>query len=164
LLFRCHVCEGRTELSARWRRNKKSLRKFNIFKVFNKVKERSPPRTFRVKSSTSKRRAVASRYKVEKIPEEKLKDPKPLIDVVEEDDEIAVFAEFAGFNRENLRINVKNQKLTLSARTSDRKYYKSLNLPKRVIPDTICTTYKNGVLEIRLKKAVEEKAMNKMAG
>jgi len=151
-------------LSARWRRNKKSLRRFNIFKVFNKVKERSPPRTFRVKSSTSKRRAVASNYNVEKIPEEKLKAPKPLIDVVEENDEIAVFAEFAGFNRENLRINVKNQKLTLSARTSDRKYYKSLNLPKRVIPDTICTTYKNGVLEIRLKKAVEEKAMNKMAG
>jgi HSP20 family protein len=151
-------------LSARWRRNKKSLRRFNIFKVFNKAKERSPPRTFRVKSSTSKRRAVASKNKVEKIPEEKLKDPKPLIDVVEENDEIAVFAEFAGFNRENLRINVKNQKLTLSAGTSDRKYYKSLNLPKRVIPDPICTTYKNGVLEIRLKKAVEEKAMNKMAG
>jgi HSP20 family molecular chaperone IbpA len=140
------------------------LRKFNIFKVFNKVKERSPPRTFRVKSSTSKRRVAASRYKVEKISEEKLKDPKPLIDIVEENGEIAVIAEFAGFNRENLRINVKNQKLTLSARTSDRKYYKSLNLPKRVIPDTICTTYKNGVLEIRLKKAVEEKAMNKMAG
>jgi len=151
-------------LSARWRRNKKSLRKFNIFKVFNKVKERSPPRTFRVKSSTSKRRTAASRYKVEKIPEEKLKDPKPLIDIVEENGEIAVFAEFAGFNRENLRISVKNQRLTLSARASDRKYYKSLNLPKRVIPDTICTTYKNGVLEIRLKKAIEEKAMNKMAG
>jgi HSP20 family protein len=140
------------------------LKRFNILKVFNKVKERSPPRTFRVKSSTSKRRAIASKNKVEKIPEEKLKDPKPLIDIVEENDEIAVFAEFAGFNRENLRINVKNQKLTMSARTSDRKYYKSLNLPKRVIPDTLCTTYKNGVLEIRLKKAVEEKAMNKMAG
>ena len=151
-------------MSARWRRNKKSLRKFNIFKVFNKVKERSPPRTFRVKSSTSKRRTAASRYKVEKIPEEKLKDPKPLIDIVEENGEIAVFAEFAGFNRENLRISVKNQRLTLSARASDRKYYKSVNLPKRVIPDTICTTYKNGVLEIRLKKAIEEKAMNKMAG
>ena len=151
-------------MSARWRRNKKSLRRFNIFKVFNKAKDRSPPRTFRVKSSTLKRRAVRSRCEVEKIPEEKLKDPKPLIDIVEENDEIAVFAEFAGFNKENLRINVRNQKLTLSARTSDRKYYKSLSLPKRVTPDIICTTYKNGVLEIRLKKALEEKAMNKMAG
>ena len=155
---------GRAKLSARWRRNKKSLRRFNIFKVFNKAKDKSPPRTFRVKSSTSKRRAIRSRCEVEKIPEEKLRDPKPLIDIVEENDEIAVFAEFAGFNKENLRINVRNQKLTLSARTSDRKYYKSLSLPKRVTPDIICTTYKNGVLEIRLKKALEEKAMNKMAG
>jgi HSP20 family protein len=164
LLLRCHVCWERAKLSARWRRNKKRLRKFNIFKVFNKAKSRSPPRTFRVKSSTSKRRAIAPRFKVEKIPEEKLKDPKPLVDILEENNEIAVFAEFAGFNKENLRINLRNQKLTLSARTSDRKYYKSLNLPKRVIPDNICTTYKNGVLEIRLKKALEEKAMNKMAG
>jgi HSP20 family protein len=155
---------GRTNLSARWRRNKKSLRKFNIFKVFNKVKDRSSPRTFRIKSSTSKRRPTALSYKIKKIPEEKLKEPKPLIDVIEENDEIAVFAEFSGFNKENLRINVKDQKLTLSARTSERRYYKSLNLPKRVIPDTMCTMYKNGVLEIRLKKVLEEKAIRKMAG
>jgi HSP20 family molecular chaperone IbpA len=46
----------------------------------------------------------------------------------------------------------------------DRKYYKSLNLPKRVIPNTIRMTHKNGVLEIRLKKAVEEKTIDKVAG
>jgi HSP20 family protein len=151
-------------LSARWRRNKKSLRKFNIFKVFNKGKDKNSPRTFRIKTSTSKRRPVTPKYKVRKIPEEKLKEPKPLIDVIEENDEIAVFAEFAGFSKENLRINVKDQRLTLSARTSERKYYKSLNLPKRVIPNTMCTMYKNGVLEIRLKKLLEEKAIKKMAG
>ena len=78
--------------------------------------------------------------------------------------EIIVVAEFAGFKRENLRTNVKNQRLTLSADTLDRKYYKSLNLPKRVIPNTIRMTHKNGVLEIRLKKAVEEKAIDKVAG
>jgi HSP20 family molecular chaperone IbpA len=32
-----------------------------------------------------------------------------------------------------------------------------------VIPNTIRTTYKNGVLEIRLKKA-EEKSIDKIAG
>jgi HSP20 family protein len=94
----------------------------------------------------------------------RLKEPQPLIDVLEENDEIAVFAEFAGFSRENLRINIKNQKLTLSAKASERRYYKSLNLPKRVIPETISTTYKNGVLEIRLKKALEKEAMDNIAG
>ena len=93
-----------------------------------------------------------------------MKEPPRLIDVLEDDDEITVVAEFAGFSKENLRINVKNQRLTLFATASDRKYRKSLNLPKRVIPDTACTTYKNGVLEIRLKKALEQEAMDKIAG
>jgi HSP20 family protein len=96
--------------------------------------------------------------------EKDLKEPKPLIDILEDDNDIYVVAEFAGFNREDLRIDLKEQKLTLSAEALDRKYHKSLNLPRRVIPSTLCTTYKNGVLEIRLKKAANEKAINKVAG
>jgi len=48
---------------------------------------------------------------------------------------------------------VKDQKLTLSAKSKDRRYYKSLNLPNAVIPNAMHTKYKNGVLEIRLRKA-----------
>lgn len=150
-------------MSAKWRRNKRTLKRFNIFKVFDKTKKNTP-RTFRIKSLTSKRRPGKLKYQVEKISEENLKEPPRLIDVLEDDDEIAVVAEFAGFSKENLRINVKNQRLTLFATASDRKYRKSLNLPKRVIPDTACTTYKNGVLEIRLKKALEQEAMDRIAG
>jgi HSP20 family protein len=94
----------------------------------------------------------------------KWKDPEPLIDVLNEKNEIRVVAEFAGFQRENLKINIENQQLILSAEASDRKYYKSLNLPKRVIPDKMHMTCKNGVLEIRLMKAIEEKPMDKLAG
>jgi HSP20 family protein len=96
--------------------------------------------------------------------ERRVKEPEPLIDILEEKDEITVVAEFAGFDRQDLRIRVKNQRLILSAEGLDRKYYKSLNLPKRVIPNTIRTTYKNGVLGIRLKKIAEEKAIDKVAG
>ncbi len=151
-------------MSARWRRHKKPARKFNIFNVFNKNKEKNVPRTFRVKASNVKCNTRNVKYRVESIPGEKLKEPPRLIDVLEENEEIAVFAEFAGFSKENLRINVKNQRLTLSAHTSERKYHKSLNLPKRVIPETLCTTYKNGVLEIRLKKALEQETLDKIAG
>jgi HSP20 family molecular chaperone IbpA len=52
----------------------------------------------------------------------------------------------------------------LSAETSNRKYHKSLNLPSGVIPKSIRTAYKNGVLEIRLKKVAKEKTMDSMAG
>jgi len=151
-------------VSAKWRRYKKTTKKFNLFNVFSKSKEKNVPRTFRVKTSNVKPGARKVKYKVEKIPEEKLKEPPRLIDVIEENDEIAVFAEFAGFDRENLRVSVKNQRLTLSARASERRYHKSLNLPKRVIPESLCTTYKNGVLEIRLKKVLEQQALGKIAG
>lgn len=90
------------------------------------------------------------------------KEPERLVDVLQEKDEVIVVADVAGFKKENLRIQVKNQRLVLSAEASDRKYYKSLNLPIGVIPDKIRTAYKNGVLEIRLKKAVE--AVDKVAG
>jgi HSP20 family molecular chaperone IbpA len=151
-------------VSAKWRRHKKTMKKFNLFNVFSKSKEKNVPRTFRVKTSHVKSGARKVKYKVETIPEEKLKEPPRLIDVIEENDEIAVFAEFAGFDRENLRVSVKNQRLTLSARASERRYHKSLNLPKRVIPESLCTTYKNGVLEIRLKKVLEQQALDKVAG
>ena len=151
-------------MSAKWRRNRKTLKKFNIFKVFNRTKEKNGPRTFRIKNPKAKKRATSLKYKIEKIPEENLREPPPLIDVLEDDDEITVFTEFAGFSKDNLRINVRNQKLILSAKASDRRFRKSLNLPKRVIPDTACTTYKNGVLEIRLKKALEEETIDRIAG
>ena len=152
-------------MSAKWRRSKRSLKRFNIFRVINRVRTKNTSQTFRIRSSKIKWQANPYRYRVRKVSgERKLKEPKPLIDVLEGNDDIAVVAEFAGYSKEDLRIRVKDQKLTLCAEASDRKYYKSLNLPKRVIPSTICTTYKNGVLEIRLKKAVEEKAMDKVAG
>jgi HSP20 family molecular chaperone IbpA len=151
-------------VSARWRRHKKPARKFNIFNVFAKTKEKSVPRKFRIKTSKVKNKIRNAKFRAETIPEEKMRDPPRLIDVLEEKEEIAVFAEFAGFSKEDLKISVKNQRLTLSARALDRKYHKSLNLPKRVIPETLCTTYKNGVLEIRFKKAFEQEAMGKIAG
>jgi len=84
---------------------------------------------------------------------QKWKPPKPLIDIFQEKNWITIVAEIAGFNKETLKINVKDQKITLSAKAKDRRYYKSLNLPKIVIPNLMHTTYKNGVLEIKLKKA-----------
>jgi HSP20 family protein len=93
-----------------------------------------------------------------------LKELEPLIDILEERDDVIIVAELAGFNNEDLRIHAENQRVTLSAEASDRKYYKSLNLPKRVIPSTMRSRYKNGVLEIQLKKAAEEKAIDKVAG
>jgi HSP20 family molecular chaperone IbpA len=93
----------------------------------------------------------------------KWEEPSPLIDIFQEPNAIVIVAEIAGFNKETLKINIKNQKLTLSAKSKDRRYYKSLNLPKGVIPNAMHTTFKNGVLEIKLKKAETPETINKEA-
>jgi HSP20 family molecular chaperone IbpA len=111
-----------------------------------RVKSISNPSSFRSSKSYSKRN---------------LCEPKPLIDIFQESKYITIIAEIAGFNKETLKIHVKDQKLTLSAKSKERRYYKSLNLPKVVIPDAMYTKFKNGVLEIKLKKA--ETAINKEA-
>lgn len=90
----------------------------------------------------------------------KFEEPKPLIDIFQDNNNITIIAEIAGFNKETFKINVKDQKITLSAKSKERRYYKSLNLPKVVIPDETHTKYKNGVLEIKLKKA-ESTALGK---
>jgi HSP20 family molecular chaperone IbpA len=137
----------KAELSVKWRRGKKTFR------------------TFRSKNSKVRRRSYPYRYKIPKTYQRrKLKEPEPLIDIFEERSRIIIVAELAGFKKDNLKIHARDQKLTLAAENRDRKYYKSLNLPKRVIPNAMQTTYKNGVLEIRLKKAAEEKAIKKIAG
>ena len=161
------VSEEKATLSAKWRRSKKHPKKSKIFEDLKRIENKKAPPTFRFKNQRIKKRARPYLYKVPKIYRERKwtePEPEPLIDILEEKDEVTVVAEFAGFNRENLRIHVKNQRLTLSAETPDRKYYKSLNLPTGVIPNSIRTAYKNGVLEIRLRKAIEEKAADKIAG
>ena len=151
-------------LSAKWRRSKKHPKRLNIFKVLKKVETKKAPKTFRNQNWGNKRPAHSQTNKVLKIYRGKLTEPEPLIDILEERDEVIVVADFAGFNKENLKINLKSQRLFLSAETLERKYHKSLNLPTGVIPNSMHTAYKNGVLEIRLKKTIEEKAVDRVTG
>jgi len=85
-----------------------------------------------------------------KISEER----EPLVDVFENDDEIIVVAEIPGVEKENIKVEVSDDKRRLIIRASDekRKYYKEVELPAEVDPESAKANYKNGVLEVRLKK------------
>ena len=142
-------------MSAKWRRNKKFLRWLDP-KSLN-ILPKKCANSLRFEKIKSSRSMYPKRYRLPKRFEKgNLKDPTPLIDIFQEKSWITIVAEIAGFNKETLKINVKDQKLTLSAKAKDRRYYKSLNLPKVVIPNDIHTNYKNGVLEIKLKKALKQ--------
>ncbi len=152
-------------MSAKWRRSKKNIRRFDDSKVLKRFENKRMPRIFRFENIRTKRNTRSFMPRVPKIYRKReLKEPEPLIDIIENDGEVVVIAEFAGFNRDDLEIRVKNQRLTLSAETLNRKYHKSLNLPAEVIPNSMRTTSKNGVLEIKLKKVIKEKAVDKVAG
>ena len=107
----------------------------------------------RIKNMRSSRKLYPQHYRSsQSYVRRNLRDPKPLIDIFQEKQWITIVAEIAGFNKETLKIHVKDQKITLSAKAKNRRYYKSLNLPKVVVPNAVHTTFKNGVLEIKLQK------------
>jgi HSP20 family protein len=152
-------------LSAKWRRSRKNPKWFEIVRKLDEAENKKSFQKFQSRNSKIRRRSHYYKRKIPKTYERrKWKEPEPLVDILEEKDSVIIVAELAGFKKENLKIHAKEKKLTLSAEARDRRYYKSLNLPKRVIPTTIYTAYKNGVLEIRLKKATEEKTVNKIVG
>ena len=139
---------GDAKLSTKWKRSRKYLKWLDLDSGNNRS------RILRAADLRASRIVHPPYYRSSRnIFKRKWKEPKPLIDIFQEKNWITVVAEIAGFNRETLKINVKDQKITLSAKAKNRRYYKSLNLPKVVVPNAVRTTYKNGVLEIKLKKA-----------
>ena len=135
-------------MSARWRRTSKN-RKWLDFSGLENKKTKVNQKTQRLKSMASHPSFRPSKSYVKRS----IVEQKPLIDVFQENNTVTIVAEIVGFNRETLKITVKDQKITLSAKSKDRRYYKSLNLPTAVIPNAMHTKFKNGVLEIKLQKA-----------
>jgi HSP20 family molecular chaperone IbpA len=131
-------------MSAKWRPTTKNRKWANIDNLSKEGKMQKTAKPLLTHSSYRPSKSYAKK---------KFENPTPLIDIFQDSNNITIVAEIAGFNKETLKINVRDQKITLSAKTKDRRYYKSLNLPKVVIPNQTHTKYKNGVLEIKLKKA-----------
>lgn len=78
---------------------------------------------------------------------------EPLVDVVEEDDEIIVVAEVPGVEKEEIKVRIKGTTLTIHADNPERPYHKVIELPSRVQKEDAKSAIRNGVLEVRLKKA-----------
>jgi HSP20 family protein len=77
---------------------------------------------------------------------------EPMVDVFNEKDRILVIAELPGVSENEIKIEVAGDILNLAASDGDRKYAKEILLPGKVKPDSMKTSYKNGILEITLEK------------
>jgi HSP20 family protein len=84
---------------------------------------------------------------------ERLSVIEPLVDVVEEDGEIIVVAEVPGVDKDEIKVRVKGTALTIHSDNPNRPYHKEVNLPAKVSREEARSAIRNGVLEVRLKKA-----------
>jgi HSP20 family protein len=99
---------------------------------------------------------------------------QPSIDVVETDREVIARAEMPGLDKENIKINLTEDRLEISAETNEEEekkekgyvyremrsgsYYRAIALPSPVDPNNAQASYKNGILEIKMPKTeVKEK-------
>ena len=77
---------------------------------------------------------------------------EPLVDVIEEEDQIMVLAELPGVDKEEIHLYVDEHMLTIKVETPERRYHKELVLPDEIDAASSRSTYRNGVLETVLKK------------
>jgi HSP20 family protein len=81
-----------------------------------------------------------------------LEEREPLVDVIDKDKDVVIVAELPGVERNDINLDTTEDHLAISVDTSERKYHKELTLPARVDPKSARASYRNGVLEVKLKK------------
>ena len=74
-----------------------------------------------------------------------------LVDVFEEEQEIVVVAEIPGVAEDEVAIEINDDVLSLST-TGERKYEKEILLPAAVNAASMKKSFKNGILELRMKR------------
>jgi len=82
---------------------------------------------------------------------------EPLVDVIDGKEEVTVIAELPGVNKEDIDLKSGEKSLTIKVDTDNRRYFKELELPAKIKPDSVKASYKNGILEVKLKRAEQLK-------
>ena len=78
---------------------------------------------------------------------------EPLVDIFDEGDFLLVVAELAGVAEKDITYDIQQDILTISGQTGDRKYFKEMLLPSAVQKERSTSSYKHGILELKLWKA-----------
>ena len=77
---------------------------------------------------------------------------EPMVDVFDEKDHILIVAEMPGVEKNNIHIDIEGDALLLKAENADRKYKKEVPLPSAVDRASLISSYKNGILEVKVQK------------
>lgn len=77
---------------------------------------------------------------------------EPLVDVLDEGEHILVIAEMPGIEASDVHVKVAGDILEIAASRGARQYHKEVLLPTAASPENVATSYRNGILEVRLAK------------
>ena len=77
---------------------------------------------------------------------------EPITDLFDEKDEIVVIAEMPGIEETDIKIDLKEDILEISAVSTSRTYRKEILLPVKVLQSNLSHKFTNGILEIKIKK------------
>jgi len=82
---------------------------------------------------------------------------EPLVDVIDGEEEVTVIAELPGVSKEDIDLKTDDKTLTIKVDNEKRRYFKEVSLPAKIKSDSVKATYKNGILEVKLKRAEIQK-------
>lgn len=82
---------------------------------------------------------------------------EPLTDIIEGDTDVAVTVEMPGVEKNDIDLNATEDVLEITVDTPKRKYHKRIDLPCDVKPKTTKATYKNGILDVSIKRKKKKK-------
>lgn len=78
---------------------------------------------------------------------------EPMVDQFDEGEHLLVVAELPGVDANDIRFELKEDVLTLTATRGERKYRKEVLLDVAVRPEGATTSHRNGIFELKLPKA-----------
>jgi HSP20 family protein len=86
---------------------------------------------------------------------------KPLTDIMECNNHISVTFELPGVEKKDIHLEILDNALEVLVETPKREFYNKLPLSGEVDPKTISASFKNGVLEVCVKRASQKKKKGK---
>jgi len=122
-----------------------------------RVSSRPIRRSYTTKPATCLRISKPKKENLPTLPQmpsiaSSIKERELIVDIFEEENQIKVMVELLGVQENEINLNVDNNTLTISTDTPNRKYYKKVELPTPVEKEAVESNYRNGVLEVKLRK------------
>ena len=77
---------------------------------------------------------------------------EPMVDVFEEADHVLVVAEMPGIGPDDVRVEIRDDVLIISAEKGDQKYRKEVLLPQSFPPEKMKISCQNGILQVKCVK------------